>query len=115
MLPRDKLADGAGRGSGVRTTSSGKAPDGVGKLAVSVILLFSGRKARKVQRSIQAKSTPRSVQDKGICVPEIASDGFMGTSSFSLYRIFLAQSAAGTAICLHIFKFSSIILDEAKL
>jgi len=77
LLKESSTAAGASR-RGVCGTTAGKAPDGVGNSAASGLSARRGRKARKAQKNIQAKSTPRSVQDKVICVDERASDGFIG-------------------------------------
>lgn len=83
--PKERsTAAGASR-RGVCGTIAGKAPDGVGNSAASSSLSWRGRKARKAQKNIQAKSTPRSVQDKVICVDEIASDGFIGHFLFYIF------------------------------
>jgi hypothetical protein len=74
-----------------------KAPDGVGNSASSRPSTFCGRKARKAKKSIQAKSTPRSVQDKNICITGIEADGsFMGTSFFTSFYSPLAGPARGS-------------------
>jgi hypothetical protein len=94
---------------------AGKAPEGVGKSAASSFLGPCGRKARNMQKNIQAKSTPRSVQAKTICVDARVADVFMGTSFFTIYYSFASTKIAGTAVCPRTFRFSIIILDEEKL
>jgi hypothetical protein len=95
---------------------AGKAPDGVGRFAASRVSALRGRKARKTQKNIQAKSTPRSVQDKIICEESRVADGFMGTSflQFTIFSSYVPEITSRTMRLL-IFQFVIIILDEAKL
>jgi hypothetical protein len=74
------------RRSGTCETIAGKAPDGVGRSVTSPFLALRGRKARNAQKHIQAKSTPRSVQEKIICVNGMVADVFMGTSFFCMFE-----------------------------
>lgn len=60
----------------------------MGKSAISRFSAGVGRKAKKAQKSIQVQSTPKSVQDKIICVSDIVADGFMGTSSLNVQNFF---------------------------
>jgi hypothetical protein len=68
------------RGAG--GTITGIAPDGVGKSTISRFPALCGRRARKVQKTIQAQSTLRRVQATIICVGGMAAGRFMGTTSF---------------------------------
>ncbi len=72
----------AARRRGTCEAIAGKAPDGVGKSVTSPFPALRPRKARNAQKHIQAKSTPRSVQEKIICVNVMVADAFMGTSLF---------------------------------
>jgi hypothetical protein len=74
-LPSETSTDETGRRRGVRDMFAEKTPDGVSKSVVSRCSALLGRRARTAQKSIQAKSTPRSVQVRNISV-----NGFMGTS-----------------------------------
>jgi hypothetical protein len=74
------------RRRGTCETIAGKAPDGVGKSVTSPFLALRPRKARNAQKHIQAKSTPRSVQEKIICVNVMVADVFMGTSFFTCLK-----------------------------
>jgi hypothetical protein len=62
--------------------SAGKDLDGFGKSSFSTFSRVDERKARTVKMISQAKSNPRSVQTRSICVGVIVVDPFMGTSSF---------------------------------
>jgi hypothetical protein len=87
-----------GRRNGVRGVMAEKAPEGVGNSAGSRPSTFCGRRARKAKKSIQAKSTPRSVQDKNICITGREADGsFMGTSFFYYILPWQGQRARGPA------------------
>jgi hypothetical protein len=82
LTPLKDISTGvAARRSGTGVTIGGVAPDGVGKSAASRFPALWGRRARKAQKTIQAQSTPRSVQDKIICVGGMAED-IMSTTSF---------------------------------
>lgn len=86
-MPVDSETTGIGaRRSGTCETIAEKAPDGVGKSVTSPFLALRGRRARNAQKHIQAKSTPRSVQEKIICVNVAVADGFMGTSFFAWFK-----------------------------
>src|SRR5579883_2017014 len=79
-LLKDTSTGVGARRSGTGVTIAGVAPDGVGRSAASRFPALWGRRARKAQKTIQAQSTPRSVQDKIICVGGMAED-IMGTTS----------------------------------
>jgi hypothetical protein len=80
MVLKDISTGIGARRRGTCETIAGKAPDGVGKSVTSPSSALRPRKARNAQKHIQAKSTPRSVQEKIICVNVMVADAFMGTS-----------------------------------
>lgn len=112
------LSAGVGvRRRGACETIAGNAPEGVGSSAASRFSSLRPRKARNAKKHVQARSTPRSVQEKIICGDGMVADGFMGTSFLYVIKSFSegcyyrdSKQAPG----LHIFGFAIIILDEQR-